>query len=229
MAMDKRDWANIAAGTVAAIAIVFGISQCNGKDAAVRRAVKESRDSTLVQIGKGVDDLRDGVRDLGDGVKDLHEDAEEIKDMIEEHDETVNQKLDTLKAHCDSMATKVGAKKPVKKPVAKKKPVVAPIKAEPVKLPEVKDQTPVVLVTKDTVLVRGQTEKPAQTVVITGDNNGNVIVNNGGVVNANGNVNGHDNNVNAESEAKRQQALLDQYVSSRNSACVATGRKVKCH
>lgn len=234
MAMDKRDWANIAAGTVAAIAILFGVSQCNGKKNAVRDYDELKSGSAVV-----LDQVKDGVSELRKGVKDLRKDAEEIKDMIEDHDDTVNAKLDTLQARCDRKQDckcndnckggkdcKCCVKKPVKKPVAKKKPVVAPVKAEPVKVAEVKDQTPVVLVTKDTVLVRGQTEKPAQTVVITGDNNGNVIVNNGGVVNANDNVNGHDNNVNSAAAERKRRMYMD---ACRTTVRIKTGERVKCY
>ena len=211
MAMDKRTWVNIAAGTVAVIAIIFGAKQCSDKQGAMRenercRDVAVRIDSAATRIGRGIDDLR---KDNG-----------EIKDLIEAHDEIVNEKLDTLKAHCDKMkpcdcngdakacACKPGCDcckcKPAK-PAKPQKPRTSrptqpatPVVTQPTT--PVAEQKPAetvrVVADKDSVVVT-TTRKPDQAVIVNGDNNGVVIVNSNGVVNANGNINGNNNTVNS--------------------------------
>lgn len=184
MKTDKRFWVNVAAGTVAVVAIVFGAKQCSDKNTAVRDA-EAARNSVLVDVRNGVDSLRQDARDIKDLVEQHDED---IKGAIKEHDGRVNEKLDTLAAHCDSLRNSMAKPckpAPVKKPAAKK-----PVQAQPAKPAPVVDQTPVIFVAtdKDTVSIRGNVETPTQTVVITGDNNGVVVVNGNGIVRVNNNA-----------------------------------------
>lgn len=101
--IEKNTWVNIAAGTVAVIAILFGVKQCGDKQSAQRDA-EEVRKSVIVDIRNDVDGLRQDAQDIKDLVVDHDND---IKDAIAGHDEKVNNKLDTLAAHCDSLKSSI--------------------------------------------------------------------------------------------------------------------------
>lgn len=101
--LNKNTWVNIAAGTVAVIAIVFGMKQCSDKQSA-ERAAEEAHNSTIVEVRNEVDGLRQDAQDIKDLIKDHDQD---IKNAVAEHDTTVNNKLDTLAAHCDSLKNSI--------------------------------------------------------------------------------------------------------------------------
>ena len=109
--IEKNTWVNIAAGTVAVIAILFGVKQCGDKQSAQRDA-EEVRKSVIVDIRNDVDGLRQDAQDIKDLIVDHDND---IKDAIAGHDEKVNNKLDTLAAHCDSLKNSIAPCKPCNK------------------------------------------------------------------------------------------------------------------
>lgn len=270
--LDKRTWVNIALGTVAAIAIVFGVKQCSDKKNAREEA--QIWHETVDERNAAVTDASNAISAANGKIRDLRDSVAVCKDLIAEKDSTIAGLRDSLTVCRDAKACactgKVGcdckeakgcdkckkqAKPVAKKPVAKKpacKPAPAkpapvkpapvkpapvkpaqpakpaPVKPAPVKPAPVKDCKPAVVVKtdKDTVIVRGPVEKPTQTVVITGDNNGNVIVNSNGVVNANGNVNGHDNNVNSAAANRKQRMYQN---ACRTTTTVVLGTRSKCY
>ncbi len=101
--LDKNTWVNIAAGTVAVIAIIFGMKQCSDKQSA-ERATEEVRNSVIVEVRDDVKGLHQDAQDIKDLIKDHDQD---IKDAVAEHDTKVNNKLDTLAAHCDSLKNSI--------------------------------------------------------------------------------------------------------------------------
>ena len=222
--IDKRTLVNIAAGTVAAVAVLFGISQCNGKNAAVRDA-DVKRDSLLIQMGQGIvnlhsdnEEIKDLIEEHDADIKDLIEEHDaDIKDAIAAHDDKVNKNLDTLKANCKPCQKKA---KPAKKATAKKPAPAKPAPAKPVPAkpapvePQVVNQTPDIYVTPDTVIVH-KVPKQQQTVIINGDNNGSV---NTGVIIVNGD-NSSANNSNGAEKQKNTNADLGRIVSIKRVRC----------
>lgn len=189
MALDKRTWANIAAGTVAVIAIVFGVKQCNDK----RDASYEAN-----QWHKMVNENTETMNNATGTINDLQLVLKEAAAEVAEKDSLIVDLRDSLIACREEKAKDCVPckKKPVttKKPVPAKKPV--PTKPVPVVTPVVADQTPDIYVAPDTVIVRN-TPKPAQTIIINGDNNGSV--NTGTII-----VNGDNNDVNNSNGTKKQ-------------------------
>lgn len=234
MAIDKKTWVNIAAGTVAGVAILFAVSQCNGKRAAERDA-KDAQATMLENVCGGVNELRSDTKDIKDMIVVHDADIKEaiathdadIKDAIKEHDKKVNAKLDSLNVNCKPCQKK---KAPVKKTSVKPAPV-KPAPAQPCKpAPVVCDETPSIYVTPDTVIVRNA-PKPNQMVVVNGENSGTIIVNANGIVSGNAIVNGDNNtvvngnnnkvNVDKVAEARRK------YLESVHTPVVLNAR-VKC-
>lgn len=221
--LDKKNWITIAAGTIAAIAIIFGIKECSDKQDAVRDA-EDLKNSMLVEVRDGVNDLQKDAKDIKGAIQ--KHDAD-IKDAIQEHDKTVNDKLDTLKAHCDKQ--KPCNCKPAKKPVPAKP---APVKPAPVKPVETKVAVEVVS-GENKVIVSKDVAKPDQAVIVNGDNSGTIIFNANGIVSGNAIVNGdnntvvngNNNKVNVDKVAEARKKYLE---SCAQKKVVVLGERVQC-
>ncbi|MBR2286273.1 MAG: hypothetical protein IJ866_02360 [Alphaproteobacteria bacterium] len=266
MAMDKRTWANIALGTVAVIAIVFGVKQCSDKRAA--RDEAQEWHTLVSKNNTALTDASNAVEAANGRISELNDENSALRDTIVVRDSTIADLRDSLavcreakacacqgnktgcdckdaKNKCDCCKCEKPAKqakkpaKPAKKPAKPAKPAqpVKPAKPAPVKPAQPAKSAPVkptpcpeqkteIVATPDTVVVRTNAHTPTQTVVITGDNNGNVIVNANGVVNANGNVNGHDNNVNTTEPQKKKRLYQN---ACRTTTTVVLGSRSKCY
>lgn len=213
MALDKRTWVNIAAGTVAIVAIVFGAKQCSDKQDACDEA-QEWR--------KIVNDNTAAMNDATGTINDLRACLEDSIAEIAEKDTLVLQLRDSLNACREKLAKDCVPCNQKKKATAKKAPAKkAPAKkvcATPVAsvAESVCDQAATVFVAPDTVRVRGNSARSDQIVVVNGDNSGTIIVN------SNGNVNGNNiANINSDDAQK-----CEQFHSVR--ASVVVKRRIRC-
>ena len=180
MKLDRSTWISIAAGTVAAIAVTLSAVQCS--DNAKMHKNCDSVKQELANLNEKVSENTENIKILGDN-------DQKLQNHINRHNERINMledDVDSLKIVVDSTACKCekpAVKKPAaKKPAAKKPAAKKPDtpKAEPKKDCDVKVE---VVSGEDKVIVRGNNDNKAdQTVVITGDNNGTVIVNSEGIV-----------------------------------------------
>ena len=183
MKLDRSTWISIAAGTVAAIAVTLSAVQCSDNAKMHRNC-----DSVKQELA----DLNDQVSVNTENIKILGENDQKLQNQVNKHTEHINQlenDVDSLKIVVDSTACKCEkpvAKQPaVKKPAAKKPAAKKPVvkedpKTEPSKNCDVKVE---VVSGEDKVVVHGNGDAKAdQTVVITGNNNGTVIVNSEGIV-----------------------------------------------
>lgn len=237
-AMDKRTWVNIAAGTIAVLAIVFGVKQCSDKQ--VAREEAQGWHARVNQNNETLTDARNALSACEGKIKDLTDELADREDVIAGQDSLILQLRDSLAVCREGQAcpcTK-GAKcncKPAcpsckKKPARTTRPVRTTRPSRPTTTQPttpVVEQKPVETVSvvshKDSVVVTATaTQKPDQAVIVNGDNNGVVIVNSNGVVNANGNVNGHDNNVDTQKPKRRVQGCV-------TTTTVVLGTRSKCY
>ena len=242
MAINKRTWVNIAAGTVAVLAIVFGVKQCSDKKEAREEA--QEWHSLVNNNNETLADAKNALSVRESEVKNLTDSLSASKGIIAQKDSTilvlqdslavVNGKLEDCEKSkacpCKKPSTaKCGCNK--KKTVAKK-PVAKPV-AQPCKKVEVPvcDQKPVVYVeqeeTKSVVKVDDCAKKPDQSVIVNGDNNGTIIVNANGIVNGNTIVNGNNNNVNTAED--KVAAARRAYLQSCQGCAVVLKERVKCY
>ena len=175
MTKDKRFWVNVAAGTVAVIAIAFGVKQCSDKNVA-----RDSADTWRNEVTKSNGAMTDAINTI----REYGELTEDLQGIIAQKDSTIAVLRDSLDVcreakacKCKTNTAKVGcgcAKKP------------APVKkTTPAKPAPVCDQKPVVEVVsgENKVIVRDTDVKPNQQVIVNGDNSGTIVVNANGIVN----------------------------------------------
>ena len=247
--IDKRTWVNIAAGAVAVIAIVFGVKQCTDKRTA--RGEAQEWQNIIERNNDALTNAKNAIVAADAEISGLESENSALRDTIVVRDSTIADLRDSLavcrdakacacqgnKTGCDCKEAKTNcdcckcekpakqAKKPAK-PAKKPAKPAQPAKPAPVKPTPCPEQKTEIVATPDTVVVRTNAHTPTQTVVITGDNNGNVIVNANGVVNANGNVNGHDNNVNTTEPQKKKRLYQN---ACRTTTTVVLGSRSKCY
>lgn len=213
MAMDKRTWVNIAAGTVAVLAIVFGVKQCNDKEIA-REQVKAHKESVREnnETAKNCD-ISNVICVLDGRINELTDSLQTSKEIIAQKDSTIAVLRDSLdvcktgKGRCPCTPKKTNNNtKPVAKPAPAK-----PAPAKPVAKPA--PATPVVEVTsgEKKVVVYEPDAKPDQSVIVNGDNSGTIIVNANGIV---------ENN-----DRKAQ----EQYKTAKNTVRIYGTKRVLCH
>ena len=216
MKTDKRFWSHVAAGTVAVIAIVFGVKQCSDKQDA--RQVAQQWRAEVNKKNEIMTEASSVLASAREEIDILENENDALRDTIAVRDSTIAVLRDSLdicqgkKKECIPCKKKATPAK--KKPVAKKTVSAKPVAAKPA-----------VFVTKDTVIVSADAPKPSQGVIVNGDNNGQIIINANGIVNANGNVNGHDNQVNKAKD--KVEAARRAYLESCGQAVVLDTR-VKC-
>ena len=212
MTKDKRFWVNVAAGTVAVIAIAFGVKQCSDKNVA-----RDSADTWRNEVTKSNGAMTDAINTI----REYGELTEDLQGIIAQKDSTIAVLRDSLDVcreakacKCKTNTAKVGcgcAKKPA--PVKK----TTPAKPAPAKPAPVCDPKPVVEVVsgENKVIVRDTDVKPNQQVIVNGDNSGTIIVNANGIVNGVNTPSASDN---------RKQMMRGYSVTSR----VYLGTRSKC-
>lgn len=187
MKLDRSTWISIAAGTVAVIAVTLSAVQCS--DNAKMHKNCDSVKQELANLNEQVGENTENIKTLGDI-------NQKLQNQVNRHNERINvleDNVDSLKIVVDSTACKCekpavkkpAAKKPAaKKPAAKKPDTPKTVKDEPKAEPKKDCDVKVEVVSgEDKVIVRENNDNKAdQTVVITGDNNGTVIVNSEGIV-----------------------------------------------
>ena len=180
MKLDRSTWISIAAGTVAVIAVTLSAVQCS--DNAKMHKNCDSVKQELANLNEKVSENTENIKLLGENDQKLQNQINrhnERTNMLEEDVHSLKIVVDSTACKCEKPAVKKpAAKKPAAKKPAAKKPDTP--KAEPKKDCDVKVE---VVSGEDKVIVRGNNDNKAdQTVVITGDNNGTVIVNSEGIV-----------------------------------------------
>ncbi len=230
--LDKKAWVNIAAGTIAVIAIMFGVKECGDKRDAVRET-EDLKKSVLVEVRDGVNDLRKDAKDIK-GLIITHD--YDVKDLIVTHDRVVNEKLDTLKAHCDKQkpcdCKPVNNNRKPTKPARSTKPVTTVVAQPAARVTDTKTAVEVVA-GQNKVVVKDDTVKPNQAVIVNGENSGTIIVNANGIVSGNAIVNGdnntvvngNNNKVNVDKVAEARKKYLE---SCAQKKVVVLGERVQC-
>ena len=200
---DKRFWTHVLAGSTGIvttlIAVLFCVNECSNKEKAESRGdnmyAKLVQADSLLNVFQGrVKDLAAENGDLRDDNADLLNENGALRDTIVVRDSTIAQLRDSL-TDCRNDKTKRCLTCQKKKAPAKS--VAKPV--EPV-VPAC-EQKSEIYVAPDTVIVRNP-QKPAQTVIINGDNNG--TVNTGTII-----VNGNNNNVNSNISEKQNGGNID--------------------
>jgi len=198
MAMDKRTWVNIAAGTVAIIAIIFGVKQCSDKQDAREEA--QEWHSIVNRNNETLTDASNALTDANNRIKDLTDSLAAGKNEIATRDSTIANLRDSLTTCLDSKACpcKPKTKAPCKCKKKTKTVKVAQKPCKPAPQKPCKTTTDVEVTSgENKFVVSGACTRPDQAVIVNGDNNGVVIVNSNGIVNANDNINGINNTVNS--------------------------------
>ena len=241
MAINKRLLANIAAGTVAVAAIVFGVKQCSDKNGARDEAKNwhalfNEKNEALINASNAKDAANKHIDELKGEVGDLADSLIFKNGVIAQKDSTILQLTDSLAVVNGKLVECENSKKAKKdcgcrgkKKTSVKKPVAEAPAKEPctvVKTPEC-DQKPVVFVEKDEkkVVVKDTPKTPDQSVIVNGVNSGTIIVNANGIVSDNTIVNGNNNTVNSA----KQNELLEEYKCGKKPIRVVGERLVRCH